>query len=236
MRLLACIVLSAALASCGGSPVSEPGGGTGGSAGGSAGGQGGGQAGGSAGGQAGGNGGGQAGGSGGGHAGGNGGGSGGAGGGNFFLQNFQSGTRLKMQVLTTADGAKMFYGWHDSQLDIDCQFEAAADGQTRCLPEPKSVYAGSFWSDSGCTQPIGYALCNGSGASGYAVLSSYSTCPAVNHVYPVGNPYSGDHFYVGNPSSCASEPVSSYSASYAFFSLGSEVPASSFAAGSIASE
>ncbi len=41
-------------------------------------------------------------------------------------------------MLTASDGAQIFYNWHDTQLDLDCIFLPAADGQLRCLPESTS--------------------------------------------------------------------------------------------------
>jgi hypothetical protein len=148
----------------------------------------------------------------GGDAGGNGtgGGSGGGGGGSADLAPapqldlYQSGTRIKMKVLTTPDGAKSFQGWHDTQLDIDCQFLAATDGQTRCLPLG-TAYAQTFFAAGG-------------------------SCAPTYRIYAVSGVYSGA-VYVGTPASCNAD--NGNTASYTFFSLGGEVPPSTFVAGSI---
>src|SRR6185436_10729346 len=38
------------------------------------------------------------------------------------LDVFQSGSRLKMRVATTIDGAKTFLGWRDTMRNEDCGF------------------------------------------------------------------------------------------------------------------
>ena len=52
---------------------------------------------------------------------------------------YRSGTRIKMQTLTTPDGAKQFVGWFDTERNEACQFSTAADGVTRCLPTPMAI-------------------------------------------------------------------------------------------------
>src|SRR5260370_16789923 len=47
----------------------------------------------------------------------------------------QSGTRLKVKYYAGADGSKQFFGLHDSQLNVDCNFITAADGVSRSLPD-----------------------------------------------------------------------------------------------------
>jgi hypothetical protein len=65
---------------------------------------------------------------------GGGGGSGADGGGLVVKPDYVSGTRIKARVVTTPDGAKMFVGIYDNDLQTECSFSTAADGITRCLP------------------------------------------------------------------------------------------------------
>lgn len=54
---------------------------------------------------------------------------------------FASGSRLAARVYDGGDGARMFIGWRDTMLDIDCAWRVAADGRWRCLPalpEPRA--------------------------------------------------------------------------------------------------
>ena len=182
------------------------------------------------------------GGSGGGNAGGGGGGGnggGGGGGGAVQLDIYQSGTRIKMKVLTTADGAKSFQGWYDAQLQADCQFSTATDGQPRCVPVGAYV-SPSFFGDSGCTTRLGYLGCAGASAPAWAVSNeplNGSACASalsstVARVFAVAGVHSGS-VYVGSPASC-SLSTSGTLAQYTFFTLGAESAPSSFAAGSVA--
>jgi hypothetical protein len=70
--------------------------------------------------------------------------------GNNALKIYQSGTRMKMRVGTSLDGAKEFKGWYDSQLGINCVFRKLATGQTRCIPELTSLND-RWYSDNNCT-------------------------------------------------------------------------------------
>lgn len=65
-----------------------------------------------------------------------------------------SGTRIKARVGTTPDGAKLFLGWHDAELGVDCEFLKASDGLTRCLPVGPVVQAGTLFADSSCSKPV----------------------------------------------------------------------------------
>jgi hypothetical protein len=64
------------------------------------------------------------------------------------LDQYRSGTRIKMRMLTTPDGAKVFQSAWDSARNEDCSFQQAADGVTRCLPSAQ--FAG-FFADPACT-------------------------------------------------------------------------------------
>ncbi len=41
---------------------------------------------------------------------------------------YRSGTRIKMKVLNTPDGAKVLQGWHDTQRNEECSLRLASDG------------------------------------------------------------------------------------------------------------
>ena len=65
----------------------------------------------------------------------------------------KGGNPIKMNVFTTSGGAKQFAGWRDIALGVDCGFQAANDGQLRCLP------GGSFglvhyYSNDTCSQAL----------------------------------------------------------------------------------
>lgn len=66
---------------------------------------------------------------------------------------WRSGTRLRA-VVDTAGSAKSFVRWRDVQLQIDCSYDVAADGKTRCLPvidgDVRTIY-----DDDQCKSPVG---------------------------------------------------------------------------------
>src|SRR4051812_83341 len=64
---------------------------------------------------------------------------------------WKSGSRLRAR-LATAGSARLFVGWHDTALAIDCNYAVASDGTMRCLPE---YNVSSFYDDSECKNPVG---------------------------------------------------------------------------------
>jgi hypothetical protein len=65
---------------------------------------------------------------------------------------YRSGTRIKMKMMVSEDGARVFQGNYDSQRGEECNFQPAVDGVTRCLPVSYS-YA-SLFLDAACTLPV----------------------------------------------------------------------------------
>jgi hypothetical protein len=63
----------------------------------------------------------------------------------------QSGSRLKVKNYVGTDGSIVFARMHDSQLNVDCDFQNTADGTTRCIPEADTT---ATFSDAACTQPV----------------------------------------------------------------------------------
>jgi hypothetical protein len=138
------------------------------------------------------------------------------------------GSRIKMRIGTTPDGARALLGWRDTLNGDDCYFGVAADGQQRCLPMGQHAYINGFFSDSGCTLPL-------------AVLatSDCSTQPTPKYAYdfqPICNSnVSAPHFhlvtalhsgtvYYGTPTSCSVWT----SSGYLFYDIGPELPATTF--------
>ena len=62
---------------------------------------------------------------------------------------FASGTRLKAHYLDGGGGARALLAFHDSLLDIACNFVETAVGQYACLPIAQTIY----FADAGCTAP-----------------------------------------------------------------------------------
>ena len=141
------------------------------------------------------------------------------------LSVFESGTRLKMRVGTTPDGAKTFFGWRDTLRNEDCAFANAADGMVRCLPSTVATYSVDlFWADAGCTTtrlvaaPAGCPM-----LAGYA--RSVTTCPPNRFVvYVLGARHQGTA-YVKSGATCTA-----FTGTQDYYLLGAEVAADSFVA------
>jgi len=173
------------------------------------------------------------GGSGGGGSGGSGGGgTGGSGGGSGGTPDYASGSRIKARTISSADGAKAFAGFYDSQLSVACSFVRAADDALRCLPTTVG-YMGSYFADSGCATPLAYSA--GCTPTHAYLMETATTCIDVGynssntryHVYAIGALFTGQA-WAGKPGTCTMTTPG-----YPLYSVGSEVPASNFAAGSV---
>jgi hypothetical protein len=139
---------------------------------------------------------------------------------------YQSGTRIKMRVGSTADGAKKFNGWFDDEFGTNCLFRPAADGKTRCLPDTSVGIADSVYADAACTMPVAvsnslFVSCPSDPAPVYALGSVMGTCPNAYRVFEVGSEVTV--VYQGSPCAAVSPP-----GSIKFYVLGPEVAASDF--------
>jgi hypothetical protein len=169
--------------------------------------------------------------------GGGGGGTGGSGGGSGAAPDYASGSRIKARVQSTADGAKAFAGFYDMTLGTPCAFNRAADDTLRCLPVA-SAYAGTYWGDAGCTTLVAYSSAPGctpayaqkAEATSSCIDLGYYSTNARQRIYSVGGLYTNAMIWVGSPGSCS---MTATPASFTFYSVGSEVAASTFAAGSV---
>jgi len=158
------------------------------------------------------------------------------GGGSGGTPDYVSGSRIKARVQSTADGAKGFAGFYDSQLGVPCAFNHAADDTLRCLPNTYA-YVASYFSDSGCSTPLAYASFGcavtyaqkGETSSSCIDIGYYSTNQRYR-IYSVGSAYTSSTIWSGAPGSCS---MSTTPTTLMFFNVGSEVPASTFAAGSV---
>lgn len=75
------------------------------------------------------------------------------------LELHRSGSRIKMRMLTTPDGAKLFQGSFDSERNEDCHFRIASDGATRCLPTAMiPLEQNTHFEDEFCTVPVAIVL------------------------------------------------------------------------------
>jgi hypothetical protein len=138
-----------------------------------------------------------------------------------------SGSRLKAYWATAADGSQQFmFLWRDTQLNIDCSFGMASDGQYRCLP---TAMLAPYFSDSSCTVRVGYDLCATTNHPGYISVSAAaaSSCSAASTptLYVRGAQYSGN-VYSGTPSACSD--ITNILTAFSFYALGSAVDVTTF--------
>jgi hypothetical protein len=137
------------------------------------------------------------------------------------------GHRLKAQYQLGDDGSKAYVPgvWFDSTRNETCSFLPAADGMLRCLP---SGVESAVYSDAMCTTAVLMAP-TGCTAPTYGLTMDSSMCSqatAPTHVYSVGPMVTPATIYVSTGSQClsAGPPAPGFD----FYSLGAEIPASTF--------
>jgi len=137
-----------------------------------------------------------------------------------------------------SDGTILYQGYklHDAQLNLDCNPSPAADGQSRCIPVPNGFLVWSF-SDASCTQKLALVLSSScpTPTPAYAWESViFNVCTNGNsagtRVYPIGAEFTGQTY--NGCATCVPPTCSSANRvqGYRYYSLGAEVPASSFVA------
>ena len=134
-----------------------------------------------------------------------------------------SGSRLKANRYVGSDGSSQFVGtFHDTQLNVDCTFQKASDGMTRCVPTSTGVTAyGLFFTDAGCTVPVASAAPCAPAPTQVAVGMSTGMCTSTSTTYSIGPVYSGPLLYEGGPSACIKvAPL----AGYTYYSVGAVIP------------
>lgn len=118
---------------------------------------------------------------------------------------YQSGTRIKARMLVTADGAKSFVGWRDTQLGVDCVFAKASDGKMRCLPFGNWTTSSIAYGDSGCTSPV--AMFGGcSDPTWVGVVDATSCSSGKVAIYEVSGEFTGSLFDKSSDGSCSYLP------------------------------
>jgi hypothetical protein len=81
-----------------------------------------------------------------------------------------SGSRL--EVHSWSDGqVRLFDTMFDSELDVPCRFQVAADGEQRCLPtqEPGTDFVTVVFADAACQEAVAYASATCNEVQSYAV-------------------------------------------------------------------
>jgi hypothetical protein len=145
---------------------------------------------------------------------------------------YQSGSRIKMVVLNSPDGAKQFQGWHDVMRNEDCAFVPTSDGVTRCLPTPGPLsatiyeYALFLFADAACTVPVVRVPAACSPLPTYIVSANLNGCQtsfAYTAVHQLGQMFTSAYQKSGaNCSSIAPDP------SVVYYARGAAVPLTAF--------
>lgn len=118
----------------------------------------------------------------------------------------ESGSRLKANYVTGADGSKHYTGtFFDSQRNEDCSFQQMADGTYLCLPtDGVGTVQAQVFSDSGCTQPVTEVappqatlpgICGESPTARYLVVIDNYCVTSISSTHLVS-------CYTGQPGSC----------------------------------
>lgn len=76
------------------------------------------------------------------------------------MMNYSAGSRLTPVLLEADDGAKQFYGWHDTKLDVPCSFSMRSGATVpqekelamRCLPPMATVSKVNYFTNNSCDE------------------------------------------------------------------------------------
>lgn len=113
--------------------------------------------------------------------------------------------------------------WFDSQRNEDCSFAQAADGKLRCMPNGQ---AATLYGDASCMTAI-VMTPTGCTAPTYAIGNDTTSCGTGGaHVYKLGGAASPTTVYAKAQGQCFSAGPAAMG--FNFFSVGAEIPASSF--------
>jgi hypothetical protein len=143
-----------------------------------------------------------------------------------MMGQLTSGSRLKAKFFTGEDGSKVYVPGTmvDTMRGEDCSIQVAADGMTRCLPAPAQT--NEYFADMGCTQALALKP-RGCQAPKEITASGIPTCAGAK-VFSISGRFTGK-VYSGSPALCGVPPDPS--ANWDLYSLGAEIPPSSFVAG-----
>ena len=148
---------------------------------------------------------------------------------------YENGSRLTAIFLESSDGARQFFGWHDTARDVDCSFALTSDGAWRCLP--RGAETGRFFGDAACTQPLALAR-KGCEAPSFAVQTDLSACGrrmSSTRIFDLGAAFTGPLAYWAPWGVCTAVPSAELMHSDLYF-VGEEEPPSSFVGAELRAE
>ncbi len=156
----------------------------------------------------------------------------------------RSGTRIKMQMTATADGARNFIGWYDAEMKTPCRDATAADGKIRCLPGsfseafvPGDGRRSLLYSDGACQRPVMFFSGCTADTHAFALVQKVAAVPgpcgtgATVDVYAIANPRaatSGMPFFItGSEGDCVLDGALSWDGT--LYDLGAKLDPTKFA-------
>ncbi|MDH5671287.1 MAG: hypothetical protein OEZ06_04010 [Myxococcales bacterium] len=143
--------------------------------------------------------------------------------------NHEGGTRVQMRALVTAEGDRAFFDHFDVERSAPCEFNTAADGSLRCLP---NNWSGSetFYLDAACTMAVyteaEQGPCEPAGV--LTVRTGESGCDSARRVLELGAELTPTSpVYVLSGGDC----VEGSAPEQPLYEAGAEIPPSSFPLG-----
>ena len=152
---------------------------------------------------------------------------------------YSSGTRLKVRYIESPDGAKVFRGIWDSELNTYCGFNYFSDGKHRCLEMSPYCSLLTVYNNDSCTSSKDIIACSKNFPEGkyavayesdYTIVHGQITKP-IDAVYKIGSVYK-DNLFSLSGENCV-DAAEGYKTNNNLYSLDSEVPFSTFQEGSI---
>lgn len=82
------------------------------------------------------------------------------------MMHYSAGSRLEPVLIEASDGAKQFYGWYDSKLELSCSFSMRSastlpnkdEPTMRCLPAMATINNQNYFQDNSCTEQVDVLL------------------------------------------------------------------------------
>ena len=130
------------------------------------------------------------------------------------------GCRLSARYVSFEGGEPVQVGWYDGDLETPCEFEVAADGLLRCLPDGAGYR--QFFSSPDCEAssalvrvPVRYGL-----TPAFMLEADYNFCPLRTRIFRVGPEHDGPVYDGIGPGMCRKVEASADIVNYR---LGEEV-------------
>jgi len=143
--------------------------------------------------------------------------------------NQTGGTRIKRKIWLTAEGDRSWDTFWDSELNAACDFDTAADGVMRCMPNNWSGNAEVF-ADELCTQPLYTRLGIGPCETADCIVQyAGGTCemPGGSKVFKLGSLATPAGVFSKTGAGCMTTPLPEEP----LYAKGEEVPPTTFLAG-----